>query len=87
MIDTLLSAVLPIFALVAIGFGLGRAGIFGQAMAGAVNRLVFLISIPALIFSISESPTSISASSSQTRTPTSDKSAASRLANRLSFQL
>ncbi len=52
MTDILFSAVLPIFALVAIGFGLGRAGIFSQEMAAAVNRFVFLISIPALIFGL-----------------------------------
>ncbi len=52
MLDTLLTAVLPVFALMAIGFGLGRAGVFDQAMAGAVNRFVFLISAPALIFGL-----------------------------------
>lgn len=52
MTDTLVSAVLPIFALMAIGFGLGRSDIFSQTMASAVNRLVFLISIPALIFGL-----------------------------------
>jgi predicted permease len=52
VIDTLLSAVLPVFALVAIGFGLGRLGLFDQAMAGAVNRFVFLVSVPALIFGL-----------------------------------
>jgi predicted permease len=52
MIDILVSAVLPVFALVAIGFGLGRMGVFDQAMASAVNRLVFLVSVPALIFGL-----------------------------------
>ncbi len=52
MTDTLFSAVLPIFALVAIGFALGRVGVFNATMAAAVNRFVFLISIPALIFGL-----------------------------------
>jgi predicted permease len=52
MIEVLVSAVLPVFALVAIGFALGRKGIFDQQMASAVNRLVFLISVPALIFGL-----------------------------------
>lgn len=52
MTHALFSGVLPIFALVVIGFGLGRAGIFSQAMAGAVNRFVFLIAIPALLFGL-----------------------------------
>jgi hypothetical protein len=52
MIEVLASAVLPVFALVAIGFGLGRLGLFDPAMASAVNRLVFLVSVPALIFGL-----------------------------------
>ena len=52
MIDVLLSAVLPVFALMAIGFGLGRTGLFDRAMAAAVNRFVFLVSAPALIFGL-----------------------------------
>jgi len=52
MLEVFHSAVLPVFALVAIGFGLGRAGIFDQSMAMAVNRFVFLVSVPALIFGL-----------------------------------
>jgi predicted permease len=52
MIDILVSAVLPVFATVVIGFGLGRLGVFDPAMASAVNRLVFLVSVPALIFGL-----------------------------------
>lgn len=52
MIDILFSAVLPIFALMAIGFGLGRMGVFDPATASAINRFVFLISVPALIFGL-----------------------------------
>lgn len=52
MIDILLTAVLPVFALLAIGYFLGRAGVFDQAMASAINRFVFLVSIPALVFGL-----------------------------------
>ena len=52
MSDVALSAVLPVFALLAIGFVLGRMGVFDHAMALAVNRFVFLISVPALIFGL-----------------------------------
>ena len=52
MTDILVSAVLPIFALMAVGYGLGQADIFSPTMASAVNRFVFLISIPALIFGL-----------------------------------
>ena len=52
MTDILLSAVLPVFALLCIGFLLGRAGVFDQAMASAINRFVFLISVPALVFGL-----------------------------------
>ena len=36
----------------AIGYGLGQADIFSLTMASALNRFVFLISIPALIFGL-----------------------------------
>ena len=52
MIDILLSAVLPVFTLLAIGYVLGRAGVFDQAMASSINRFVFLVSVPALVFGL-----------------------------------
>ncbi len=52
MTNILFSAVLPVFALLAIGFALGRAGVFDQMMAAAINKFVFLISAPALIFGL-----------------------------------
>ena len=57
MLDVFLSAVLPIFALMALGLVLGRMAVFDQVMALAINRFVFLVSIPALIFGLlSRSP-------------------------------
>jgi hypothetical protein len=52
MLEVFLSAVLPVFSLVVIGYGLGRTGVFDPAMAMAVNRFVFLVSVPALIFGL-----------------------------------
>jgi len=52
MLEAFLSAVLPVFSLVVIGYGLGRTGVFDPAMAMAVNRFVFLVSVPALIFGL-----------------------------------
>lgn len=50
MVDIFLGGVLPIFAIGAIGYLLGRRGVFDAAMATAINRFVFYIAIPALGF-------------------------------------
>ncbi len=50
MTETFLGGVLPIFAIGAIGYCLGRLGIFDAAMAGAINRFVFYIGVPCLTF-------------------------------------
>ena len=50
MIDILASAVLPVIALVVIGLGLDRMGVFDRARASVVMRLVFLVLVVALIF-------------------------------------
>lgn len=50
MADIFLNGVLPIFAIGAIGYFLGRIGIFDAAMASAINRFVFYVAIPALGF-------------------------------------
>lgn len=50
MIDIFLGGVLPIFAIGAIGYVLGRRGTFDAAMAAAVNRFVFLVAVPCLGF-------------------------------------
>ncbi len=50
MIDILLSSVLPVFAVVAIGYGVGWAGLFAAAEAAALNRYVFFIAMPVLGF-------------------------------------
>lgn len=50
MIEIFLDGVLPIFAVGAIGYVLGRIGTFDAAMASAINRFVFFVAIPALGF-------------------------------------
>ncbi len=50
MSDVFLNAVLPIFAVVAIGFAFGRGGVFDFSAALALNRFVFYIALPVLLF-------------------------------------
>ncbi len=49
-VEALLTAVLPVFAVPALGFAMGRAGAFDRASAEAVNRFVFLLAVPAVTF-------------------------------------
>ncbi len=50
MVDIFLGGVLPIFAIGAVGYVLGRFGTFDAAMAAAINRFVFFVGIPCLGF-------------------------------------
>ena len=50
MIDVFLHAVLPVFAVVAVGFGFGRSGLFDFSAALALNRYVFYFALPVLLF-------------------------------------
>jgi len=50
MIDVFLGAVFPIFAVVAVGFAFGRGGVFDFPAALALNRFVFYIALPVLLF-------------------------------------
>jgi predicted permease len=50
MVDVFLNAVLPIFAVVAVGFAFGRGGVFDFSAAVALNRFVFYIALPVLLF-------------------------------------
>ena len=59
MLGTLFNDVLPVFAIVAIGFVAGRTKLFDVAAATAVNRFVFYFALPALVFRlISSAPIS-----------------------------
>ena len=50
MVDVFLDAVFPIFAVVAVGFAFGRGGVFDFPAALALNRFVFYIALPVLLF-------------------------------------
>lgn len=52
MTDVMLGAVLPIFAVAAFGFIAGRTGLFDHAMALIINRFVFYLPLPALVFNL-----------------------------------
>ena len=44
--------VLPIFAILAVGYGMHRFGLFDVPAAQAINKFVFYVATPALIFSL-----------------------------------
>lgn len=50
MIDVFFDAVLPVFAVVAVGFAFGRGGLFDFPAALALNRFVFYVALPLLLF-------------------------------------
>lgn len=52
MTEVFFNAVFPVFALMGIGFAFCRFGLFDATMAGAVNRFVFYVSLPALLFGL-----------------------------------
>lgn len=47
--ETLLSAVIPAFALIAIGYGAARLNILGPAIFEALNKFVYYLAMPALL--------------------------------------
>ena len=52
MLHVLSHNILPVFAMLALGFVLGRGGAFRAEEARTANRLAFLVFQPALIFSL-----------------------------------
>jgi malonate transporter len=48
--EPIVDVVLPVFAIVLLGFLSGRSGILGQAGTDALNRFVFYVALPALFF-------------------------------------
>ncbi|MBB5516347.1 hypothetical protein FHS89_002378 [Rubricella aquisinus] len=50
MLQTLANPILPIFAILGIGFVAGRVGWFDAGFAKSLNRFVFFIAQPALVF-------------------------------------
>ncbi|MEM1315254.1 MAG: AEC family transporter [Pseudomonadota bacterium] len=52
MLQALTDAILPIFAVMAIGFALGARGLVAQDAPGHINRFVLLVAVPSLLFGI-----------------------------------
>jgi malonate transporter len=52
MLATFADPILPIFAILALGYVLHRSGLFDVPMAQAINKFVFFVATPALVFSI-----------------------------------
>ncbi|MDO6587516.1 AEC family transporter [Salipiger sp. 1_MG-2023] len=52
MLHVLSHDILPVFALLALGFALGRVGLFSRGEAAAANRIAFFVMQPALIFQL-----------------------------------
>ncbi|MEM9048424.1 MAG: AEC family transporter [Pseudomonadota bacterium] len=52
MFDALFDPILPVFALLAVGFGLGRAGQVDIADARLINRQAMTLFLPVLIFGL-----------------------------------
>lgn len=50
MISVLINDILPVFAMLALGFGMGRFGKASKDEATAINRVAFLVLQPALIY-------------------------------------
>ena len=52
MLTTLANPILPVFAILALGYVLHRSGLFDVPVAQAINKFVFFVATPALVFSI-----------------------------------
>ncbi|MEM6439501.1 MAG: AEC family transporter [Pseudomonadota bacterium] len=52
MLQALTDAILPIFAVMAIGFALGARGLVAPEAPGHINRFVLLVAVPSLLFGI-----------------------------------
>ena len=52
ILETFLNPIFPIFAIMLIGIVFARCGLFDITAAQAINRFVFFVAVPALIFSL-----------------------------------
>ena len=50
MLHVLFNGVLPVFVVAALGYVMGIRGVFDSVAASAINKLVFLVAVPALGF-------------------------------------
>jgi predicted permease len=52
IVATFFNPILPVFAIMLVGLFFGRRGFFDNASAQAINRFVFFVAVPALLFSL-----------------------------------
>lgn len=52
IVATFFNPILPVFAIMLVGLLFGRRGFFDAAAAQAINRFVFYVAVPALLFSL-----------------------------------
>jgi len=52
ILATLLDPIVPVFAIMAVGFALGRAGVLAVAEARTLNRVVMAVFLPILVFDL-----------------------------------
>ena len=48
--NSVLDVVVPVFSIVLLGFGLGRAGIFSADVGDGLTRFMFYVAVPAMLF-------------------------------------
>lgn len=59
--DAVITVVLPVFAVIAAGYGTGRHGLLGRDGASVLNRFVFFVAMPHLLFvGMAEQPLAVS---------------------------
>ena len=52
VLGTLLDPIVPVFAIMAVGFAMGRAGLLAVAEARTLNRVVMAVFLPILLFDL-----------------------------------
>jgi malonate transporter len=52
VIETFFNPIFPVFAIMLVGIVFARRGLFDVAAAQAINRFVFFVAVPALLFSL-----------------------------------
>src|SRR5690606_8782982 len=48
--STVINVALPVFAIILAGYGSGKVGLLGQASSEALNKFVYWIALPPLLF-------------------------------------
>ncbi len=48
--QSIVNVVLPVFAIIAVGWAAGRTGLLGEASSEALNRFVYWVALPAMLF-------------------------------------